>query len=275
MTGAPRPRIAVLIAAHNRRAFTLRALRALVRDQASFDLTAILLDDASTDGTADAVHAEFPEAIILSGDGNAFWNGGMHRVWAHAVSLGFDGYLWLNDDVVLDDDASARLAAQWHQQGGAHTPFILVGATRDEAGLLTYGGQKRVRSPLALKFEKLPIAPELSYADTFNGNIVLISAATVKRIGINDAGFFHSLGDIDYGLRASGAGIPVLVLPGTLGICNGNPVIAFNRGPLRERWRKLTSHRAIPPRNWWRMTRRYSGIWFPFHFLLPYRKIFF
>lgn len=270
-----RPRLAVLIAAHNRRSFTLRALRALALDIASFNLTTVLLDDASSDGTSDAVRAEFPDTIILAGDGNAFWNGGMHRVWEHAVSLGFDGYLWLNDDVALDTDALSRLAAEWHSQGGAQIPFILVGATRDETGVLSYGGQRRVHSPFALKFEKLPVGQDVIRAETFNGNIVLVSAATVERIGINDPGFFHALGDIDYGLRASAAGIPLLVLPGTLGVCNGNPPIVFNRGPLRERWRRITSHRGLPPRNWWRMTRRYSGIFQLLHFVLPYRKLFF
>jgi GT2 family glycosyltransferase len=267
MRGILRPRIAVLLAAHNRRAMTVRALDSLLSAAPYFDLTIVLLDDGSTDGTAEAAIDVWPTVTIINGNGNCFWNGGMHRAWSHALGLGVDGYFWLNDDVLLDADAMARLAQQWHAQGGAKYPFILVGATRDDAG-------RRVPSPLALKFERLPISEELQTAETFNGNIVLISVATQKKIGINDDQFLHSLGDIDYGLRATRAGIPVLVMPGTLGRCNNNAPIAYNTGTLPDRIRRITSHRGIPVRNWWRITRRYSGIWMPLHFLLPYRKIF-
>jgi len=274
MRGIIRPRIAVLMAAHNRRTMTVRALESLLSAAPYFNLTIVLLDDGSTDGTAEAAVNVWPTVTIIKGNGNCFWNGGMHRAWSHALSLGLDGYLWLNDDVLLDVDAMARLAQQWHAQGGAKYPFILVGATQDDAGRISYGGQRRVHSPLALKFERLPLSKELQTAETFNGNIVLVSKATKDKIGINDNQFFHSLGDIDYGLRATRAGIPVLVMPGTLGHCNNNVPIAYNTGTFRDRIRRITSHHGIPIKNWWRITRRYSGIWMPLHFILPYRKIF-
>lgn len=268
------PRIAVLMAAYNRREMTLQAMRPLVAGRGHFELTIVLLDDGSTDGTTAAVRSACPDVIVLAGDGNAFWNGGMHQAWKHALSLDVDGYLWLNDDVILDEDSLPRLAMEWAAQGGAKSPFILVGATRDDTGRLSYGGQRLIPSPFALHFEHLPIADVLTKAETFNGNIVLVSGATERKIGINDQKFLHTLGDIDYGLRATRAGIPVLVMPGTLGVCNHNTPIAWNGGTMLERYRKITSHRGIPIRNWWRITRRYSGVWMPLHFLLPYRKIF-
>lgn len=275
MTEGGLPRIAVLMAAHNRRAMTVRALESLRSAMGHLDLTVVLLDDASTDATAEAAKAACPNAIVLNGDGNRFWNGGMHQAWTHALQLGVDGYLWLNDDVILDKDAIARLAKQWHAHGGARQPFVLVGATRNETGHLSYGGQRRVASPLALKFERIPISEKLQEADTFNGNVVLIPQATVDQIGINDPNFLHMMGDIDYGLRAKAAGIPILVLPGTVGVCNNNPAIRYNSGGLPERWRMITSHRGLPPRSWWRFTRRYSGIWQLIHFFAPYRKLIF
>jgi GT2 family glycosyltransferase len=274
MTCAELPRIAVLMAAHNRRDLTVRALQSLEVARDVFNLTVILLDDASTDGTANAVQAAWPDAMVLTGDGNAFWNGGMHQAWLRALTLGVDGYLWLNDDVDLDDDALPALAREWHSLGGGTVPFILVGPTRDDGGRLSYGGQKLIRDPFALRFERLPMADIIQRAETFNGNIVLISKATVARIGINDSRFLHTLGDIDYGMRASRAGIPVLVMPGTMGVCNNNPPTSFHIGSLRTRWRRINSHHGIPMRNWWRITCRYSGIWMPLHFILPYRKMF-
>jgi GT2 family glycosyltransferase len=275
VTQAELPRIAVLVTAHNRRELTVRALQSLKVAGDVFEFTIVVLDDASTDGTADAVRAAWPGATILTGDGNAFWNGGMHQAWSHALNLCVDGYLWLNDDVVLDYDALPRLAREWHKRGGGTAPFILVGPTRDDNGMLSYGGQKLVRNPFALRFERLPITDAVQSAETFNGNIVLVSKATVNRVGINDPEFLHAFGDLDYGLRASRRGVSVLVMPGTMGICNRNPPVQFNVGSLRQRWRKINSHQGIPLGNWLRFTRRYSGVWLPIHLVLPYRKILF
>ncbi len=114
--------------------------------------------------------------------------------------------------------------------------------------------------------------------DTFNGNVVLVGKGTVAAIGLNDPAFFHNMGDIDYGLRARDAGIPVLLLPGTLGECASNAAKRY-RGygapdlSVIEQWRKVNTHHGMPFASWWRLTRRHSGKWWLLHFLLPYRHL--
>lgn len=273
-----RRRVTVILACHNRRETTLRALRSLDPSRAPFDLSVVLFDDGSTDGTAAAVRAEFPDAVIVSGDGSAFWNGGMHRAWSKALELRPDAYLWLNDDVELDADALARLRDAWLRAQARHEDgaFVLVGATRNARGALTYGGMRRKDVPFAFRLERLPETGTLERIDTFNGNIVLVSAPVVERIGILDPGYFHIYGDIDYGLRASRAGIPVLQLPGTLGLCETNPGTDLAALGLAQRWHHiLRSPWGTRPRSWWRLVRRHSGIWAPIHFVSPYRKLFY
>lgn len=264
--------LAVLMAAHNRRELTLRALRSLSAVPKDINLAVVLLDDASIDGTGEAVLSIYPDTIVLKGDGNAFWNGGMYQAWSRALSLGVDGYLWLNDDVALDGDALERLNAAWkaHDRDDA---VILVGGTRDSRGQMSYGGMRHIHTPFAFRFDRLPLSDMSQPADTFNGNIVLVSRAVVDQIGLNDPNFLHTLGDIDYGLRASKAGIPILQLPGTLGVCERNAPIDLARMTFRQRWRHMTSHRGIPLKSWWRVTQRHSGFWLPLHFLLAYRQV--
>ncbi len=275
------PSIAVLLVCHNRRDATLRALRSLHAATDSFDVTPVLFDDASSDGTVEAVLEQFPQTIIVHGDGNAYWNAGLHAAWTRATALRPDAYLWLNDDVALDADALARLAEAWRLMSSTVSGrrFILVGSTRGSDGNLTYGGHRIERSPFALRFRLLAPVDELAPIDTFNGNIVLVPDAVVDEIGLNDPVYFHGFGDNDYGLRASRAGIAVRLLAGTLGLCEANDAkrkLGFNSPqlPLLERWRRVNTHFGLPFASWWRFTRRHSGPWFPVHFLLPYRRLF-
>jgi len=267
--------VVALLASHNRRAFTLRALASLAAVRGVFDLSVVLFEDGSTDGTADAVADAYPDTIMVHGKGDAFWNGGMYRAWQRALELRPDAYLWLNDDVLLDNDALRRLADGWIA-ADERTPngaLILVGATCDANGALTYGGMMDDSSPAALRFRRLPLSDQLQEIETFNGNIVLITAATVERVGIIDPAYFHKFGDIDYGLRAHAAGVPLLLLPGTLGICEGAAPFDLGALSLHERWKYFGSHRGAPFASWWRMTGKYSGKWRLPHFLLAYRRM--
>ncbi len=274
------PVMAILLVCRNRRDTTVAAVRRLHDQSLALSYRIVLFDDASTDGTVAAVLAEAPDAVVVRGVGDAFWNGGLHRAWRRAIDLPCDAFLWLNDDVELDPDAFQRLADGWQamraQTGGE--AFVLAGATQGSDGALTYGGLRHVRTPFAFRFAAIPPTGALTPVDTFNGNIVLVPRAVVERIGINDPTFHHNLGDMDYGLRASRAGIPVRLLPGTLGLCDANRAKS-DRGfgsrtlGLRDQWRKVNTHHGLPFRSWWHFTRKHSGGWWPLHFLLPYRHL--
>lgn len=280
MTGQQaQTKLAVLLVCHNRRETTLRAIRSLhAQDQHPFTLTVFLFDDASTDGTAEAVAKEFPDTTITHGDGSAFWNGGLHKVWQSAVPSRPDAFLWLNDDVELHEDALSRIGDAWRtvEARTSGRRFILAAATGCTDGEGEYGGKRRAKSPTSFKLEPIPPTDRLLPIDTFNGNIVLVPREVTEEIGLNDPAFFHNFGDIDYGLRATAAGIECVLMPGTMGDCPYN-VTKANQGygapglSLREQWRKVNTHHGLPFKSWYRLTRRHSGGWWPLHFLLAYR----
>jgi GT2 family glycosyltransferase len=279
-SGPSLPPMAILLVCRNRRDTTVAAIRRLREQSLETPYVIVLFDDASSDGTVEAVLAEDPDAVIVRGDGNAFWNGGLFRAWQRALELPVGAFLWLNDDVALDTDAFARLAQAWetmHARRPDET-FVIAGSTRGSDGAVTYGGMRRVPSPFA--FRLAPVSPGEAPVeiDTFNGNVVLVPRAVAERIGINDPAYHHNLGDMDYGLRVRRAGLPVMLASGTLGRCDINSA-KQERGfgalglPLREQWRKVNTHHGLPFASWWHFTRRHSGAWFPLHFLLPYRRL--
>ena len=106
-----------------------------------------VLDDASTDGTAEAVAQHHPDVRLLRGDGHQYWNGGMRRALDQAMAGDYDYYLWMNDDTTLVDDGVLALLLQTEQQlrERGHDPVIVAGTTRHpETGELTYGGHVRL-----------------------------------------------------------------------------------------------------------------------------------
>jgi GT2 family glycosyltransferase len=271
-------RIAALMTCHNRRDLTLRCLARLgvAADQAASRaaVDTYLVDDGCTDGTGEAVQSQFPRVHLIRGNGELFWCGGMRLAWGHAARHDYDAYLWLNDDVALDEDALCRLievACGHRRDDGA---VIAVGTTRDDGaegddGAASYGGMgdNGVMAP----------ADEPRRIEIFNGNIVLVSRAAFRLIGGLSAAYTHGLGDFDYGVRARKAGIPVWLAAGTLGSCAANKTARWRQAglPLWRRLQELHRPTGCPPWQLARLVWSNGGWWFPWSVAKLYWEVFF
>ncbi len=233
------PIIAVLLTCHNRKEKTLRCLKHLFaqegRDQ-KFRFEVFLVDDASTDGTSRAVEEQFSEVHLIQGDGNLYWNRGMHLAWTIAANRKeYDYFLWLNDDTSVFPDAIGVLLDSYLHSGAN---AVIGGATKSEiSNAYTYGGKTR---------EGKDVIPNGSVQECLfmNGNVVLISNRIFKRVGFIDALFHHAIGDRDYGLRAIKKGFRILITPVYVGYCEANeklPKWCLTEVPFRERIRSLYS----------------------------------
>lgn len=209
------PTIAVLLTCHNRKDKTLQCLQALYAQQGldkAYGITVFLVDDGSTDGTAQAVQLQFPEVIIIPGNGNLYWNRGMNMAWKTAAKTkDFDYYLWLNDDTFLVSDAVITLLQK------TFTKTMICGSTRsNQYKKITYGGFRKNPSRLLM--------PDGNFqeCDYCNGNCVLISKEVFDIVGNLDPVFQHALGDFDYGLRARKLGIIIYITPTFIGFCESH-----------------------------------------------------
>jgi GT2 family glycosyltransferase len=272
--------IAVLMTCHNRRDKTLACLAALLGSASipGATVAVFLVDDGGTDGTSDAVKAKYPSVNLISGDGNLYWNGGMRVAFAAAMDRGFDFYLWLNDDTTLYPGALpamfALAIAELKRQGKS---TVIVGTTQDRpGGAATYGGLCRTTAWRPLRHE-IVFDPALAIpCETMNGNCVLVPSTVAKQLGNLDPAFVHAMGDIDYGLRVTKAGFPLMVLPGFIGTCSHNRVdntFLDSRLSLRVRWSMITSLKGLPPRQWYVLVRRHAGLLWPLLLVWPYLKV--
>jgi GT2 family glycosyltransferase len=262
--------IAVLLTCHNRKAKTLSCLTSLFAQQLTgIRLDVLLVDDASSDGTADAVQALFPQVQLIAGTGQLFWNGGMRLCWQQALSLTPDFYLWLNDDVILAPDALDRLVHCYDQQQASGAVGAVVGTVRDpQSQRPSYGGRRALRRwlPLSISPVLSPQQQPLS-CDYVNGNLCLIPAEAVRQTGILSARFTHSMGDFDYSIRLRRAGLSLWIAPGFFGDCALNPragSIKDTTVPLAVRVGWMAKPTKCPPlAEWLYFIRQYGGPLWP------------
>lgn len=271
-------RVVTLLTCHDRRDSTLRCLESLFR-QRTAPSAVVLVDDGSSDGTAEEVARRFPEVVIVPGSGSLYWGGGM-RLATEVASSRFDAefHLWLNDDVVLSADAVEMLLDTYRARRDAGRPrSLVVGALRDPStGATSYSGLKRANPWHRLRFALVEPSGEPQLCDTLNGNVVLLPVEAISSLGTIDPLFTHNIGDTDYGLRARKAGWDVVLAPGYTGTCSPNPptgTFAEPTLPLRARFRLFSSAKGLPFRAWATYTRRHGGLLWPAYLALPYLGI--
>lgn len=220
----PGQNIFVLIACHNRRSLTVRAVTALLAasETCGANTNIVVFDDGSRDGTAHAVLDVCPKAQIIRGDGTAFWAKSMSLAEAFVFDRlrpeEDDLLLWLNDDVDLYKDALMRLL-QIHEK---NPQSVVVGAVCDpESGAMTYSGFRRYGRH-ALHLSK--VIPQLVpvRVDSFNGNVVLIPVSVARKLGGIDGIYSHAWADLDYGFRCQQKSIPMILAPDFVGTCPAN-----------------------------------------------------
>lgn len=268
--------ISVLITVFNRKEKTMFSLKQLYasfdyfNQDKAFKLQVYLTDDGSTDGTAEAVKINYPEVIILNGNGNLFWNRGMINSWQEAAKYNPDFYLWLNDDTHLNKEAFNILFKGYDTLNDKKA--ILVGATKSKVDdAVTYSAEK--------DYKKLKPNNQLQLCDTFNGNFVFIPNSVYNKIGMLDSYYAHSLGDFAYGWKATRSNIKSYLLSDYIGYCEPNVGVkaCFDANvPLVKRLKNLYSPLGCNPKEFFHFDYNYFGLTQALkHYLSIHLKTFF
>lgn len=262
-------KIAVILTVYNRKKLTLRCLRSLFSSELSsnIEMSVFMVDDNSSDGTAEVVQKEFPYVHVINGTGSLYWSGGMRLGWECALKEGADYFLWLNDDTVvfsraIEDVLRVTIALE-ASQGNVGA---VVGTIADErSGDAIYGGRTKLLGSgfgPVIRGDSKPVE-----CDYINGNFTLIPIKAVCKIGIISEAFTHGLGDFDYGLRLKKAGMTCWVAGGFQGEGCLNSVegtwMDETLSPF-DRYAKTNMINQCPPVGEWDIyIRRHFGIFYP------------
>lgn len=226
-------KVAVLITVFNRKEITLKGLKSLyiainsLGNDYSFDI--YLTDDGCTDGTSDAVKEIYPQVVIIKGNGQLFWGGGMNLAWETALESKrpYDYYLWYNDDSDIFPDALQIMFDSVPKY------TVVTGAFRNHEGNVSYGGKTE-------NDQLIEPNNQLQEIVKMNGNLVLIPHDVFLSVGLIDKIYIHGGGDFDYGYRVREKGFKVLLSPKYVGISERHdefiPRYCNNEISFSKRW---------------------------------------
>ncbi len=202
----------VVIPVFNRRAYTRDCLLSL-RGQTQTNFRVVVVNDGSTDGTDRMLAEEFPEAEVVTGDGNLFWTAGVNAGIRRALALGATRVMTMNNDVLALPDFIEQMLASAERH-----PTAVLGAFELDAatGRPVYGGERldwRTNTRHDLLAE-LPAAERcglgLHPVSYLPGRGLLIPLGVIEAIGLFDEKRLpHYLADFDYTSAARRHGFPV------------------------------------------------------------------
>lgn len=248
-------KIAVILTCHNRREVTLLCLERLYSIQSDVDVYCV--DDASTDGTAEAISQRFPQTILINGSGDLFWCRGMNLAWKNAVKNGgYDYYFWLNDDLILYENAFVELIeCSKIQEGRA----VITGLVQEETTKMAiYGGT-------SFDGKLISANGKMQEVKNMNGNFVLVPQSVVEKIGTFDEVYHHDLGDVDYGLSARESGFNVVTSRCYIGCTSAalkskNERIRLYGVGVKKRFKKLYSPLGSNPFITFHFKKKHVGL---------------
>jgi GT2 family glycosyltransferase len=214
------PHVVLVILTFNCAAQARRSLQSLAQ-LAYANYTIMVVDNASTDGVAEIVKTEFPDAAFLQSGGNLGYTGGNNLGIRQALNQGADYVLILNPDtVLLNPQFLTEMVAYCEAQPevGIAGPRVFLRSPEQVQNTVLYP-PGLWRSLFNWVWYRLhPASFFLSKdkvidAQVLNGVCLLLRAACLREVGLFDEAIFMYIEDADLDYRARAAGWLVQYLP--------------------------------------------------------------
>jgi GT2 family glycosyltransferase len=211
------PLASIIIVSYNKRDDIVRCLRSVLKSsESAFEV--VVVDNASTDGSADAVVETFPDVITIRSETNLGFGGGCNLGVSHA-SAGC--LVFLNPDTVVDSGWLGPLVSATSAITGIDSPAAVGLATskvlmlREPDRINTCGNTVHITG---LTLCRGLGALDSSFADEDEVDAVSGAAFAIRRdvfeaLGGFDESMFLYMEDTDLSLRARLAGWQSVCVP--------------------------------------------------------------
>jgi len=209
-------KVVVVILNWNGGDLTGRCLESL-RQSDYANLQCVVIDNGSTDGSADGIARAFPGVEMIRNPTNLGFAEGCNQGMAWGLERGADYLLMLNNDTRVDPALVSKLVATAaeHQDRAATIPKIYW--ENDPSRLWFALGSVNLWTGVFLNLAynrvddgRFDCPREAQYA---SGCCILMPREIVQRVGGFDRSYFAYVEDVDWSLRCRGAGFPLIFCP--------------------------------------------------------------
>ena len=210
------PLVYIIVVNWNGKDITLECLQSL--QQVSYaNRRVLVVDNASTDGSAKAIRESFPEVELLQSDTNLRFSGGNNLGIRHAMSHGAELLLLMNNDTTVHPDFLSHLVSRIQSAGrvGMTVPKIYYEA---EPSTIWFAGGEisfwtgtmrhtGIRESDSGQYDQVR---DIDYA---TGCCILTTRTMVEEVGLLDETYFMYSEDADWSMRARKMGYRILFEP--------------------------------------------------------------
>src|SRR5436309_11926559 len=104
------PRVLVSILIYNSYDNTVVTIECFLKQDYG-NMHLMLVDNGSSDGSADRIQARFPDLDVVRTDKNLGYTGGNNFALEYGVQHGYDEVVIANEDIEVDEDAISNLVS--------------------------------------------------------------------------------------------------------------------------------------------------------------------
>jgi GT2 family glycosyltransferase len=209
------PLVIAVVLNWNRRDDTLACVASLLRSTYE-PLHVLVCDNGSVDDTPAAVRSVYPSVEVLELGYNRGFAGGANAGLRHALAVGAEYVLALNNDTFVEPAMIERLVEATAFDVGIVAPLIYYASAPDT---IWSAGGLRSRWTLEQIYDLRGQCdpgtwPPVLARDFVPGCAMLISRTILESVGLFDERFFMYYEDSDLCLRVRQAGYRILLVPG-------------------------------------------------------------
>jgi GT2 family glycosyltransferase len=210
------PLVYIVVPVHNRIEYTLKFLAsARLIDYSNYKI--VVIDDGSTDDTADILSKEYPEVIMLKGSGDDWWTKSVNAGIKYSLTKNTDFILTLNNDLIVDKDIIKEYIALYQKFPKSLVGGIVYDISNSDRVFCAGGHINRIKTP---HFDIIPYGirdsayQEVREVDFLTGMGCFIPAIVFQDVGYYDEQHLPQyFADAELTLRAKNAGYRLLFTP--------------------------------------------------------------